>query len=378
MPDLPLDALDIRQQKLVENAGRAFEQGNLDYVLTACAQVLLDAPGCLPVRKLLRAAQVRQFSGRGGWMSKALKGLTALPFSFGSGRRDPAVMLVQADSILSKDPYSITGLHLLAEVAVINAWPETAAFALEAIRELDPTDRGNLLALGEAWLRAKNPAAALQVADELLRLNPVDGDALTLMRKASIDKTISQGHWEADGSYREKLSNEAESVALEKAARRTRSGSGPLGCHEPVPPSSPVDDVEAAKELVDRYPMDADARFRLAKLLLDRGEIELAIAQYQQVQKAPKLRVHALLGLARCFRSRGLHDLAILQLRTAKRELTNLDDLKKEVVYELGSVLEQDKQGEAAIAEFKEIYREDIGFRDVAAKINAHYTQRSG
>ncbi|MCF7689031.1 MAG: tetratricopeptide repeat protein [Cephaloticoccus sp.] len=373
MPDLPLKALDIRQQKLVENAGRAFAQGKLDYVLTACAQVLQDAPGCLPVRKLLRAAQVRQFSGRGGWMSKALKGLTALPFAFGSGRRDPAAMLVQANSILSKDPYSITGLNLLAEVAVFNEWPETAAFALEAIRELEPTDRRNLLALGEAWLRAKNPDAALQVADELLRLNPVDGDAQTLMRKASIDKTTRLGHWESDGSYREKLSNEAESVALGKAARLTRSDLNPPESDEPVAPPATVDDVQTAQELVDRHPLDADARFRLAELLLVRGEIEHAIAQYQQVQKVPKLRVRSLLGLARCFRSRGLHDLAIAQLRTAKSELATLDDLKKEVVYELGSVLEQDKQGEAAIAEFKEIYREDIGFRDVAAKINAHY-----
>jgi hypothetical protein len=32
-------------------------------------------------------------------------------------------------------------------------------------------------------------------------------------------------------------------------------------------------------------------------------------------------------------------------------------------------------RGEAAIAEFKAIYSEDIGFRDVADKINAFYSK---
>jgi hypothetical protein len=33
------------------------------------------------------------------------------------------------------------------------------------------------------------------VADEMLRTNPVDGDAQNLMRKASIARTTRQGRW---------------------------------------------------------------------------------------------------------------------------------------------------------------------------------------
>ena len=60
----------------------------------------------------------------------------------------------QADKILNKDPNSITGMQLLAQAAHTFEWPETAAFAHEAICDLDPTNRENLLSLGEAWLRA--------------------------------------------------------------------------------------------------------------------------------------------------------------------------------------------------------------------------------
>jgi hypothetical protein len=78
--------------------------------------------------------------------------------------------------------------------------------------------------------------------------------------------------------------------------------------------------------------------------------------------------------MARCFRVRGLTDLAVAQLTTAKSELSVMDDRKKAVIYELGLCHEALGHTEAAIAQFKAIYAEDIGFRDVAAKINAHYS----
>lgn len=372
MPDQTLKSLDARQQKLIDNASRAFEQGNVDYVLTACAQVLAAVPGCLPVRKLQRAALKQKFSRSGGWVGKALSGLTALPFSLGASRKTPAEMLVQAERIMAKDPYSITGLQLLAEAALAHDWPETAAFAHEAIREIEPGNRDNLIALGEAWLAAQNPDAALRVADEILALNPVDGEGQTLMRKASIARTTRQGRWEGAGNYREKLKSEEQSSALERSARLSPVETPKPAASAPAQPTA--DPLTVARELVERYPGDIDARFRLAELLFAAGEIEPAIAQYQQVQRNPKVRIRALLGLARGFRARRLFDLAVTQLNTAKQELGALDDLKKEVIYELGLCYEELKQPESAIAQFKEIYAEDIGFRDVAAKINAHYS----
>jgi tetratricopeptide (TPR) repeat protein len=374
MSDLPLTALDNRQQKLAENASRAFEQGNFDYVITACAQILQSVPACLPVRRLQRAAQLKNSATRGGWMNKTLSGLTALPFAISMARKTPEEVLLQADKILNKDPNSITGLQLLAQAAQAYEWPETAAFAHEAIRDLDPTNRENLLALGQAWLHAGKADAALRVADEILRLNPVDGEGQTLMRKASIARTTKQGRWEGEGNYREKLRDENKSAALERAAKIAAPESQPAAPVTVTPPS--VDPLPGARELVERYPGDADARFRLAELLLAAHQIEPAIAQYQQAQKNAKLRSRALLGLARCFRARGLLDLAVTQLNTAKQESSFSDELKKEITYELGECFEQLKQPETAIAQFKEIYAEDIGFRDVAAKINGYYSEK--
>ncbi|MFI5356017.1 MAG: tetratricopeptide repeat protein [Opitutales bacterium] len=350
-------------------------QGNLDYVLTACGQILRTTPGCLAARRLERMARRRQISSQGGSVGRALSRLRGLPLAFGATRHTPEENLRRAEAVLSRDPACVPALKLLAEAAQALDWPETAAFAREAIRELAPRDRANLLALGEAWLRAGRPDEALRVADEVLRLHPVDGAAQTLMRHASIARTTRQGHWEGAGDYREKLRDGEAAAARERPARQTPP-EAPARADDAAPDGRPATDPLAdAREQVERYPGDLAARFRLAELLFASGEIEPAIAHYQPAQRHPKHRRQAQLGLARCFRARRLTDLAVAQLAAAKAEQPAMDELRKEIVYELGACYEELRQPEAALAEFKLVYTEDIGFRDVAAKINAHYGQ---
>lgn len=374
MPDIPLSSLDSRQQRLLANAQRAQAKGNAEYVITACGEILHDHPGCLPVRQLQRIAQLRQ-KGERGWMGKVVSGLTNFPFSIGDKATNPDKSLARAEKILAEDPRSLAGLKLLAKASAALDWPATVAFALEAIREIDPQNRDNLLALGEAWLVADKPDQALKIANALLRLNFVDGEAQSLMRKASIARTTDQGHWAEGGDYRAKLKNESETIALEKQSAPAEFSASKLRkvSSHPANPASPANQLATAKDFVARYPGDLDGRYRLAELLFDSGDTEVAIAEYQQTQKNSQLRVSSLLGLARCFRRRGLLDLAVVQLSTAKSEQIGMNELQKEIIYELGCCFESLNQPEEAIAEFKVIYTVDIGFRDVAQKINQYY-----
>lgn len=463
MPEVSVASLDPRQQKLIENARIALERGNLDYTIEVTTQVLKAAPGCLAVRRLHRVAQLRQSRTTNNFMAKTLSGFSTAPFMFGGGRKEPAKMLEAAEGFLAKSPTSVPALKMLAEAAGGLGLPETVAFALDAIRELEPDNRANLLALGEAWLAAGKPADALRIADAMLKTKPTDGDAQNLMRKASIAQTVTKGNWESKESYRDKLKDEAQAVSLEQAAKFTASGDMTqrlLGealarvAHEPANlthyrsvaqayrqlgnldealawvrkarllPSGAADatlekqeselataivetrlkaaetavvaapddagaqaKLQAAKRelaefklaeskrYVERYPNDYAARHALGVLLLEAGQTDGAIAQFQQAQKGPQVRLAALTGLGRCFKAKKLYDLAVAQFTTAKSELGPMDDAKKEIVYELGACLELMGRSEAAIAEFKAIYSEDIGFRDVAEKINAFYSK---
>ncbi len=462
MPEVSVTSLDPRHQKLVENARIALERGNLDYVLEVSAQVLKASPGCLPVRKLQRVAQLRQAKGKGGFMAKMSSGLSSAPFMFG-GKKEPAKQLESAEMLLAKDPSNVAALKMLAEAAQGLGFPETVAFALDAVREIDPNNRANLLALGEAWLAAGKPAEALKIADDMLAARPVDADAQALMRKASVAQTVVKNKWDAKSDYREKLRDEAEAVSLEQAskivtadamtqrlldealarvakepanlnhyrsvvqsyrqlgnfeqaiawvrkARQQPAGGADAALEkqeaelgaavieqriktaEAAATATPGDaaaqaklaaaraelaqfKLSEAKHYLERYPNDYIARHALATLLLEAGQTDAAIAQFQQAQKGPQVRVASLVGLARCFKAKRLFDLAVAQLTTAKTELGTMDDTKKDVIYELGSCLELMGKPDLAIAEFKVIYSEDIGFRDVADKINAFYAK---
>jgi len=44
------------------------------------------------------------------------------------------------------------------------------------------------------------------------------------------------------------------------------------------------------------------------------------------------------------------------------------------LVYQLGSVLEKMNKPEEAIEQFKQIYEIDIGYKDVAAKVDKYYS----
>ena len=50
-----------------------------------------------------------------------------------------------------------------------------------------------------------------------------------------------------------------------------------------------------------------------------------------------------------------------------------MDEEKKDLIYNLGSVLEKMGKGDEAIEQFKLIYEVDISYRDVAAKVDAYY-----
>ena len=78
-------------------------------------------------------------------------------------------------------------------------------------------------------------------------------------------------------------------------------------------------------------------------------------------------------GHIQCFARRKMFDLAAKTLQTAIKEKPVFDDEKKELIYNLGSVLEGMDNKEQAIEQFKLIYEVDIGYRDVAKKVDDYY-----
>ena len=61
------------------------------------------------------------------------------------------------------------------------------------------------------------------------------------------------------------------------------------------------------------------------------------------------------------------------RLQNAIKEKLVFDEEKKDLIYNLGCVLEAMGKKDEAIEQFLLIYETDIGYRDVAAKVDAFY-----
>jgi hypothetical protein len=69
-----------------------------------------------------------------------------------------------------------------------------------------------------------------------------------------------------------------------------------------------------------------------------------------------------------------MYDLAIGRFSAAVGELPVMDDLKMEIVYNLGLAYELTKQKDKALEDcWKKIYEVDMSYRDVAKRVEDSY-----
>jgi tetratricopeptide (TPR) repeat protein len=131
--------------------------------------------------------------------------------------------------------------------------------------------------------------------------------------------------------------------------------------------------LDECQKRAEKFPTDLTIRFELGELYFRAGKIGEAIRELQKAQDNPHKRVAAMNLLAQCFARRKMFDLAAETLQNAIKEKPGFDEEKKELLYHLGCVLENMGKKEEAIEQFKLIYKSDIGYKDVAARVDAFY-----
>ena len=77
--------------------------------------------------------------------------------------------------------------------------------------------------------------------------------------------------------------------------------------------------------------------------------------------------------MAQCFQQKGMLDMAVEQLSGALEQLPTMDRQKMDVFYLLGEISEQEGKLDEASKYFKEIYRADVTYKDVADRVQRIY-----
>ncbi len=131
--------------------------------------------------------------------------------------------------------------------------------------------------------------------------------------------------------------------------------------------------IAECQKRVERFPTDLSIRFEMGELYFQAGKFGEAISEFQKAQSNPHKRIAAMSCLAQCFAKRKMFDLAARTLQNAIKEKVVFDDEKKDLIYNLGLVLESMGKKDEAIEQLKLIYETDIAYRDVAARVDAYY-----
>jgi tetratricopeptide (TPR) repeat protein len=131
--------------------------------------------------------------------------------------------------------------------------------------------------------------------------------------------------------------------------------------------------VEQAEARVRSYPNEGQFRYELGEALFRVGQYKRATEELQLGLKQPSVRYQALNLMGQSFIKRGMLDFAVKQLALGESELGPMDEIKKEIVYNLGLAYEASKKPDLALEQWKKIYEHDMGYRDVSQRVESSY-----
>ena len=263
---------------------------------------------------------------------------------------DMALSKTSADSVghsreLVKDKKELRALERSRQVHRSEDELREELVRLEGRYADSPSDPDVMVALSEVHRKLGDPEAGLELAERALEYRRDSfelvervGDLRSKVLKRKIARADKEGRTEeAGGLERELITQE-------------------------------VDDHRRRVEL---RPGDAALRLGLARKLMRAGHLDEALAELQRCQNEPRVRGDALFLLGQCFQGKGILDLAKKEYELALAGTDGMNDRAKEILYNLGSIAEQQGNEEEARSCYIRIYEVDIGYRDVATKMGA-------
>jgi len=120
---------------------------------------------------------------------------------------------------------------------------------------------------------------------------------------------------------------------------------------------------------VELRPAEAPLRLQLGRRLLKSGDVDAAMAELQRAALDPRCGRDAGVLLGDCFKQKGYLDLARKEYEKALGPVGVLDDRAKEILYTLGAIAEEAGDAAQARVHYARIFETDVGYKDVAAKM---------
>ena len=216
---------------------------------------------------------------------------------------------------------------------------------LEAALAEDTSDVDTMLELAGVHEKLRDPEAALDLVERAASYRKNDTELTERAEKLRL-KGLKRRIARAD-----KLGDQEEADRLEKELHEL--------------------ELAGLRARVERSPGDGGARLELGRALFRLEDFDAAAAELQKAVADPRRAGEARFLLAQCFQAKGFGDLARKEYERVLAERPEVDERAREVLYNLGLLAEADGDVAEARGHYARIYEVDIGYRDVAAKMEA-------
>ncbi|QBG47278.1 hypothetical protein EGM51_07715 [Verrucomicrobia bacterium S94] len=400
---------------------QALNRNNHAYAMDMFETVLSIEPRLLSARRKLRTAAVQYTKQNPAGKLSLARNLPLFMKASGLLKKQPEQAVELAEKLLRTDPLNLKYANLQADAAEAAGLPEIAILTLEIISQNQPSDTALLTRLARLYQQTDQTDMEFECRERIAKQNPGDAQAAKALKDAAARLTMGKTGWQkaapptaSTPTIQEQLKQDPDNPDLQLAridqlirerkydraiqtleafslqhpentgaekklfAVRELELSARLAAAEDEEDEDAVTSlrqelinlqIHSARRETERYPNDLQLRFELGKRYYNARQLNEAIQQFQLAQNNPHRRIRALIYLGKAFSVKGQTDIATEQFEKALTELPDMNETRKEVLYELGVLLMQTGSAEKGASLLKEIYAVDIGYRDVAKRI---------
>jgi tetratricopeptide (TPR) repeat protein len=221
MPEITEKELPPNVKPLWLKALNAYQAENLDYAVSLLQGVLKECAGFLDGRKLLRKCELKLVGGtkkKAGLFGLQTGGMGMMKLH-GQAKKDPLGTLPLIEKELEKDPLNDQANDLLFDTFLKLELFESAAFALETVRNGSPENAKLLHKLASFYLNRDQPLQASEVYNDIIKHHPIDGAAIKGSKDASARASMKKQKWDENTSARDLMRDINQVEELEKASR---------------------------------------------------------------------------------------------------------------------------------------------------------------
>ncbi len=131
--------------------------------------------------------------------------------------------------------------------------------------------------------------------------------------------------------------------------------------------------IKEYRQRVQDQPTNMEFHFKLGRLLFDDQDIDGAMAMFQRTVSDPRYRMVANHMLGKCLVAKNMFDRAVSTFTRALDGAGVMNEIAKALYYDLGQTYEKMNDWKNAEHAYGKIYDSDIGYRDVAQKMDYVY-----